>query len=657
MFERTWRFCALTCALGLVGCAGAWPALDVDAVRAEGQRVAPPEGWRVVADEAVVTFGPGSDAEARVTYRGRMVRHFVAPKIHHWTERTTYDASTLEALEMRARLSSPGGAAKVLEDADTHDLPAWSSDAVVDTRIRRLEIPGIGPGSVLETELSHTYRDDGRAPRWFYFDASVPVEQARLEVRTPPGFTLDWVAEPADFAPVTTEGPEGKVHVWTRRALPPHKAEAHADPTASDRLRVKYRLRTWPGGTPLRAPVEVSRWAASLNLPRAVPTPAVAARVAEILGPKPPTDPVERARRLSTWVSHKVRYVAIELGIGGWQAQPAEFTLDRLYGDCKAKAVLLAAMLAVANVPSRLALIRSGDAPAHYDPMLGAGNFNHMVLLVDLPTGTLPVDPTVPHVPFGDVPASDQDKDLLPVVADGAEVVHQPASAAAENGTRLRVKLAAAATGTASASVEFRALGTAAADLRASLAPQTPEARRKWAAGRVPLDGLVFDALETQLLEAPEGRLPVDLAGAGHRRDRLVFEGEFAALRVSDLLAPCFPVTTGGKRRTRAAFGPPRQDEVELHLTLPAGWQARVPAAPTTVTTLAGEYTLTLRAEGETLTVQRLCRLDTPTLAAEAYGKFRKLSRAARAAEGAPIVLRRALAVGPTPPAGAGGTP
>ncbi len=629
------------CALALVGCGATWPALPLDTLRAEGVRMAPAEGWRVVADEAVVEFGPGSGAEALVKYRGRIVRHFVAPKVHHWTERSYYDASALDGLELRARLSSPGGAEKTFEDTDAHDLPAWSSDSVMDTRIRRLEIPGIQPGSVLETETLHTYRDAGRAPHTFTFEANVPVEQARLEVRTPPGFTLEWVAEPPEFAPQTTESAVGKVYVWTRKSLPPRKTEAHTDHAGRGRERITYRLRTWPGGTPLREAADVSRWRAALNLPRAEPTPVIAARVAEILGPGPTTDPVERARRLSTWVSRKVRYVAIELGIGGWQAQSAEFTLDRLYGDCKAKAVLLRAMLAAAKVPSRLALIRSGDGVETYDPLQGAGNFNHMVLLVDLPAGPLLVDPTVPHVPFGDVPASDQDKDVLPVMAEGAEIVHQPASTADENGTRLRARLVVSEAGTSKGDFELRAQGTAAAALRASLAPQTPEARRKWAAGRVPLDGLVFDTLTSQLLEPPEERLPVDLAGTGHRRDRLVFEGDVAALRVVDLLTPCFPTATRGKRRTPAAFGPARKDEVELHLTLPPGWQARVPAEPTTLKTPAGQYTLTLRAEGETLVVQRICRRDAAALPAKAYGRFRKLEKAARSAEGSPIVLRR----------------
>ncbi|MCK6572470.1 DUF3857 domain-containing protein [Myxococcota bacterium] len=656
MFEAGFRLWPLMGVLGLIGCGGAWPALDTEAIRRDGDRLAPAEGWRIVSDEGVVTFSPGTATEALVTFEGRIVRHYVGPRVQHFTEHLTYDATTVSQAELRARLSNPGAPEKTLSDGDTHDMPVWWSDSVLDTRRRRLEISGIRPGSVLETRKVHAYRDAGIGPTHFWFDASVPVERARLEVRTPPGFDLEWEAYPPDFAPQTTDGPEGRVYVWTQNGLPARKAESHADPAGNDRVRVSYRLRSWPGGAPLRSAVEVSRWAAALNLPRAVPTPVIAAKVAEILGPSPPTDPGERARRLSDWVGRKVRYVAIELGIGGWQAQPAEFTLDRLYGDCKAKASLLAAMLSAAGVPNRLALIESSRTPARYVPFLGGANFNHMVLLVDLPGGPVLVDPTVPHVPFGDVPVTDQDKDVLPLTAAGAEATRQPATSAEHNGTRLRAEQVVAADGTTTAAFDYRARGAAADDLRQTLGPRTPEARRRWTAGWVPIDNLIVDEIDTQLLSAPEARLPVDLTGRGHGRYRLVLDGDTAALRVADLLWPCFPEPSRGKRRTPAALGAARQDDVELRLTLPPGWQARVPALPVAVKTPAGEYTLTLKAEADALTVQRRCRRDANVLTAAEYGRFRKLALAARAAEGVPIVLQKGTAPSVAPSHPVGGT-
>ena len=108
MFEAGFRLWPLMGVLGLIGCGGAWPALDTEAIRRDGERLAPAEGWRIVSDEGVVTFAPGTATEALVTFEGRIVRHYVGPRVQHFTEHLTYDATTVSQAELRARLSNPG---------------------------------------------------------------------------------------------------------------------------------------------------------------------------------------------------------------------------------------------------------------------------------------------------------------------------------------------------------------------------------------------------------------------------------------------------------------------------------------------------------------------------------------------------------------------
>ena len=50
-------------------------------------------------------------------------------------------------------------------------------------------------------------------------------------------------------------------------------------------------------------------------------------------------------KALAQFVQHDVRYVAIELGIGGWQPHSASDIFAHRYGDCKDKATLLSSML------------------------------------------------------------------------------------------------------------------------------------------------------------------------------------------------------------------------------------------------------------------------------------------------------------------------
>ena len=257
MFVGESRFWPLICALGLIGCGGAWPALDVDAVRAEGLRVAPAAGWRVLSDEAVVTYRPGG-AEPIMSVRRHTVRHFPTPTLHQWTERIAYDAGTLEHLEMRARHLVPGGEDAVFEDADAHDAPYFDAVSVMDTRTRTLEIGGVRPGSVLETASEHSTRVRTAGEGQFWFVGPGSADQARLEIRVPEGFELEWAASPEAFAPQVSPSPEGKVFVWVQQRPP-----GTAPPPEGAGRAVSYRLRAWPGGAPRLTPKAISAWAAS----------------------------------------------------------------------------------------------------------------------------------------------------------------------------------------------------------------------------------------------------------------------------------------------------------------------------------------------------------------------------------------------------------
>ena len=47
---------------------------------------------------------------------------------------------------------------------------------------------------------------------------------------------------------------------------------------------------------------------------------------------------------IAQFVQHDIRYVAIELGIGGFQPHPATDVFSHRYGDCKDKATLMASI-------------------------------------------------------------------------------------------------------------------------------------------------------------------------------------------------------------------------------------------------------------------------------------------------------------------------
>jgi transglutaminase-like putative cysteine protease len=57
-------------------------------------------------------------------------------------------------------------------------------------------------------------------------------------------------------------------------------------------------------------------------------------------------------RAIAQFVQRDIRYVAIELGIGGWQAHPAADIFTHKYGDCKDKVTLMSSMLSEIGIES-----------------------------------------------------------------------------------------------------------------------------------------------------------------------------------------------------------------------------------------------------------------------------------------------------------------
>src|SRR5439155_10266880 len=157
---------------------------------------------------------------------------------------------------------------------------------------------------------------------------------------------------------------------------------------------------------------------------------------------------LDKMQALASFLQHDVRYVAIEIGIGGDQPHPAGAVFRNRYGDCKDKATLLSTMLHEIGVESYYVLVdhRRGvvipDVPSPYG--------DHVILAIRLPEsvpGTnlyaivehpklgrlLFFDATNPYVPLGYLSYNLQDSYGLVATPDGGELFHLPLMAPSAN--------------------------------------------------------------------------------------------------------------------------------------------------------------------------------------------------------------------------------
>ena len=96
----------------------------------------------------------------------------------------------------------------------------------------------------------------------------------------------------------------------------------------------------------------------------------------------------------SQWVQEEIRYFGIELGDNSHNPSPATETLERRFGDCKDKTVLLIALLQKLGIDANPALVntRGGLRSDHQTRRLHA--FDHVIVSVELNGVQHWIDPT-----------------------------------------------------------------------------------------------------------------------------------------------------------------------------------------------------------------------------------------------------------------------
>ncbi len=123
----------------------------------------------------------------------------------------------------------------------------------------------------------------------------------------------------------------------------------------------------------------------------------------------------EKAKILYEYMQQKVRYVSIQVGLGGWQPFPAE-TVDRLsYGDCKALSNYMRSLLKATGIESNYVLVKAGNDVSNIKKDFVCSQFNHAIIMIPSEKDTLFLECTSQQNPFGYNGSFTDDRDVLVV--------------------------------------------------------------------------------------------------------------------------------------------------------------------------------------------------------------------------------------------------
>ena len=355
-----------------------------------------------------------------------------------------------------------------------------------DICLKILTVPGAEVGSVVGFE----WQEERKPPSLedtHTFQGPYPTERSRYSVVLPAVWSADayWVNWPPAEAALGTVAGAAKSMTWDLAAIPAI-VEEPLRPTLralAGRLIVRFKAAI-PDGRSFSSWSDIGAWYESLSRGCRAPDSAVAGKARALT--EGASDTFSRLRALAEFAQKNVRYVAIEIGIGGFKPHTAGSVLVNLYGDCKDKATLLAAMLEASGVDSHYLIVNSDRGCVRPDSPPSLYSFNHVVLAIrlpdDVPGDDLPAvirhprlgrllvfDPTSPYAPLGRLPYYLQGNTALLVAEGSGELVTLPQPAPESNLLDRRGRFVLGADGTLRGEIEETRRGMLADAGRAAL--------------------------------------------------------------------------------------------------------------------------------------------------------------------------------------------
>ena len=364
------------------------------------------------------------------------------------------------------------------------------SELISDVKEKLLRIPAADPGSIVGYEYEEDEQPMVLQNVWV-FQREIPGRELHYSLQLPSGweYKASWI----NYSEIKPTPGVNNQWEWVISDVKGIREEPEMPPIygVAGQMIVTFFPPGGASANGFSSWLEMGNWYRNLTSGRRDASPQITQQVATITASA--RTPLEKMKALAQFVQHDVRYVAIELGIGGWQPHSASDVFANRFGDCKDKATLLSSMLSQVGIESFYVVINSERGSVTPQVPANVGGFNHVVLAIKLPANVsdpslvatiqhprlgpvLYFDPTNELTPFGEIGGYLQANYGLLVTAEGGELVELPEQPSAMNSIQRSGKLTLDPSGTLKGEVHETRLGDRASAERWRLRAVTKSA-------------------------------------------------------------------------------------------------------------------------------------------------------------------------------------
>jgi hypothetical protein len=360
-----------------------------------------------------------------------------------------------------------------------------------DIRYKTADVPGADPGGVVAFEYTKQFPVYWGSDSW-EFQQAIPTVRSLFEVDLPAGWQHRALWR--NYTAVNPAESEPNHLRWELTDIPGIDLEsvsmAPAEEALAGRMEVYFSANPLPDGEQLWT--RMGEWYTQLAAPQSEGPVDIASASRALTTAN--ADFMQRIQKVATFMQQQIRYVGIEIGIGGYIPHSAEDVYRNRYGDCKDKATLMIAMLDAVGVRATWVLVDTDRGVI--DPKVPSMMADHMIAAIEIPAGYqnpalkavvtvksgkryLIFDPTNPYVPIGLLPTYLQGSYGLLMAGQDSEPIALPVLNPDSDTVNRTADFTLAADGSITGTVVVKRLGASSDNLRFSFAMSSDKDKRK----------------------------------------------------------------------------------------------------------------------------------------------------------------------------------
>lgn len=543
------------------------------------------------------------------------------------------ESTESKVTSMRSWTIAPSGRVSKTDKKDIVSEALYAGfEEFTDVHVKSVDPSNANDGSLIGTEVI----TEGRraiAGDSFNMEEPIPVRLSELHVSVPSG-SLRWFTNHPERVKVVSQSSTDAVFRSENRGAIPSESDAPPFTSLAAFVFVNYDPK---GASAIQSWAEAGNSYHSLFDPGEKPEGDIASEVQTLS-----TDKAEQFAKIDalySYVSREIRYVAIEIGIGGYQPRPPADVFKNKYGDCKDKATLLISMLNKIGLRAYPALVGTrGDVEAQpAAPTLAT--FDHVIVALPVPEGLRPavaampaydskinilwMDPTSEYDAIGELPEMDQGVYSLIAYPDHGDLQRIPEAAPERNGSEYSVKVALQPDGTGSADVIARYFGV------------NNSYRHVFYRNRSQAEILKgFEARVSSYVNQATFRR-ASITGTTDNRQQVVenfsFNGDFSVTKAGDswILRPLVfgevnvPDLPARPRELPLDVGAPHHVKIDYRLEMPAGTHVEQVPSKFTLKSDFGEASIEYSLDGNALVARQWLTFTSSRIPPDKYPEFR----------------------------------